>query len=57
MPPAALKNTKYVGALSRKLDKIPVNQMHSKFQINFTSIFISIFIRPWVIRSVEKKFT
>ena len=27
-PPAVLKKTRYVGALSRKLDKIPVNQKY-----------------------------
>ena len=29
--PARLKKTKYVGALSKKLDKIPVNQKNTKF--------------------------
>ena len=27
-PPAVLKKTRYVGALSKKLDKIPVNQKY-----------------------------
>ena len=27
-PPAVLKKTRYVGALSRKLDRIPVNQKY-----------------------------
>ena len=29
-PPAVLKNTRYVGALSKKLDNIPVNQKYMK---------------------------
>ena len=29
-PPAVLKNTKYVGALSKKLDRIPVAQKYMK---------------------------